>query len=440
MTGRRVGQPFLAAAGFPAGAGPINNRPQDAILPHFCRVLTVGQLVKLRRIVNPPPGSLPHDDGMFLYKMIFMSAIVVRSLAFFCLLIPLPAQDGSFPAPSNIRGAEYPRIYPDRRVAFRVKAPTAKTVRIEPPGMDDGFGNGPFDMTRGEDGVWTVTIPPVRPGFHYYNLVVDGFATTDPGSETFFGWARESSGLDVPDPGLDFYNLKDVPHGDVRMHWYRSRVTGAARCAIVYTPPAYDADPRRRYPVLYLQHGAGEDERAWIAQGHANFILDNLIAQGKARPMIVVMDLGYGLRQGQLPKPGSRNNEAFPEVVVSDLIPVIDSTYRTVAGRDGRAIAGLSMGAGQALLIGLANPRVFAFVGAFSTDLRTIDVQAAKADAFRLLWIGCGQTDDFIERNQAIHQSLEQAGVKHVWFTGAGSHDWQVWRKHLAEFAPLLFR
>jgi beta-glucosidase len=364
---------------------------------------------------------------------------IARTIAFSALLIlGLAGQDGSFPAPSNVRGAEYPRIYPDLRVTFRVQAPTARTVQIQPAGMDDGFGEKPFDMVRGEGGVWSVITPPVRPGFHYYNLAVDGFPTTDPGSATFFGWARESSGLEVPDPGLDFYNLKDVPHGDVRSHWYHSRIAGTARRAIVYTPPGYDGDPRRRYPVLYLQHGAGESERAWTEQGRAHLILDNLIAEGKAGPMIMVMDLGYGLRAGQLPKPGSRNNEAFPEIVISDLIPEIDKAYRTVAGRDGRAIAGLSMGAGQALQVGLANPRQFAFVGAFSTDLRTIDVPAASAGAFRLLWIGCGQTDEFIERNQAIHRSLDRESVKHVWFTGPGSHEWQVWRKHLAAFAPLV--
>ena len=368
--------------------------------------------------------------------------VVALSLPLLIFLAgPSSAQYGTFPAPSNVRGAEYPRIYSDLRVAFRVKAPTARTVQIQPAGMDDGFGPGPFDMVRGDGGVWTVTTPPVRPGFHYYNLVVDGFPTTDPGSETFFGWARESSGLEVPDPKLDFYSLQDVPHGDVRVHWYDSRVTGTARRAFVYTPPGYDSgSPGRRYPVLYLQHGAGESERAWTAQGCANFILDNLIAQGKAVPMIVVMDLGYGLRKGQAPKPGSRNNEAFPEVLVSDLIPEIDKTYRTVAGRTGRAIAGLSMGAGQALQVGLGYPQHFAFVGAFSTDLRSVDVQAAKAGGFRVLWIGCGDTDEFIERNRGIHQSLEQAGVKHVWFTGIGSHEWQAWRKHLAAFAPLLFR
>jgi enterochelin esterase family protein len=294
-------------------------------------------------------------------------------------------------------------------------------------------------MTRGEDGVWTVTTPPVRPGFHYYNVVIDGFLTNDAASETFFGWAKQTSGLEVPDPSLDFYDAKDVPHGEVRIRWYRSKVTGAMRRAYVYTPPD-DNSGRRRYPVLYLQHGSGESERGWTAQGRANFILDNLIAAGKARPMMVVMENGYAVRAGEVMKEGRRGNEAFGEVVIQDLVPLIDSVYRTMAERNQRAIAGLSMGAGQAMQIALANPDTFGYVGAFSGASRNLDVNRAAAAGFRLLWIGCGTEDRLYAGGKAIHEALNEAGVKHVWFEGPGSHEWQVWRKHLAAFAPLLFR
>jgi hypothetical protein len=165
------------------------------------------------------------------------------------------------PAPSNVRGAQYPRILPDRRVVFQIKAPAAQKVQVMPGGGSNGMGKGPFDMSRAEDGTWTATIGPVAPGFHYYWLLVDGVPANDPGSETFFGWSKQSSALEIPDPALDFYDYKDVPHGDVRVHWYRSRVTGQPRRAFVYMPPSYDADARTRYPVLYLQHGAGESER-----------------------------------------------------------------------------------------------------------------------------------------------------------------------------------
>jgi enterochelin esterase-like enzyme len=346
--------------------------------------------------------------------------------------------DGSFPAPSNVRGAEFPKIHPDLRVTFRLRAPGAQKIQVVP--QNAGLGKSPFEMTRGEDGLWTVTTPPVRPGFHYYHLLVDGVPVNDPGSETYFGWAKETSGLEVPDPALDFYEAKPVPHGEVWVRYYHAKTTGALRRAYVYTPPDYDAHPKARYPVLYLQHGSGESERAWTTQGRANFILDNLIAAGKARPMILIMENGYAAKIGAPPSSAGRGTEGFQDLVLHDLIPLIDSTYRTLADRKHRAIAGLSMGAGQALEIALANPDKFGCAGAFSGAGRSLDVKAARAANFRLLWLGCGVEDRLYAGGKAIHAALDQAGVKHVWFEGPGEHEWQVWRKHLAAFAPLLFR
>jgi enterochelin esterase-like enzyme len=320
-----------------------------------------------------------------------------------------------------------------------------------PGGGANGLGKGPFEMERADDGTWSTTIGPVQPGFHYYWLLVDGVPANDPASETYFGWGRQSSGLEVPDPALDFYDIKDVPHGDVRIHWYRSRTTGQVRRVYVYTPPGYDANPTRRYPVLYLQHGAGESERAWTAQGRANFILDNLVAAGKAAPMIIVMENGYASQAGVAPPEGGRGNEAFGEVVMNDLIPEIDKNYRTKPERAHRAIAGLSMGGGQALNIGLGHLDQFAWIGSFSgAGARNFDVktsfQGAFADALafnkraKLLWIGCGTEDSLIAGAQALHEALEKSGIRHVWWEGPGLHDWQVWRTHLYEFAQLLFR
>ncbi len=204
------------------------------------------------------------------------------------------AQDGSRPAESNLPGSAYPRVHSDNRVTFRVSAPAAQKVQVVPGGKDNGLGAEPYDMVRDEKGAWTVTIPPVVPGFHYYWLLVDGFPANDPSTYTYFGWNKETSGIEVPDPTLDFYDVKDVPHGEVRSRWYFSKVTAAWRRAVVYTPPGYDANRKTRYPVLYLQHGAGENERGWTTQGRANFILDNLIVAGKARPMIAVMDSTQG--------------------------------------------------------------------------------------------------------------------------------------------------
>jgi enterochelin esterase-like enzyme len=358
------------------------------------------------------------------------------------------------PASSNVRGAEYPRILPDRRVTFQLKAPGAQKVEVMPGGGVNGLGKGPFAMTKAEDGTWTATIGPVQPGFHYYWFLVDGAPANDPGSETYFGWSRQSSGLEVPDPALDFYDARDVPHGDVHIHWYRSGVTGQVRRIYVYTPPGYEANPRTRYPVLYLQHGAGESERGWTTQGRANFILDNLIAAGKAKPMIVVMENGYAVKAGAQPAPGSsalRGNEAWGEVVTRDLIPEVDRRYRTLPDRLHRAIAGLSMGGGQAMNVGLGNLDKFAWIGSFSgAGLRGTDIKSAYNGAFadpagfnkkvKLLWIGCGTGDGLHAGALALHQALDQAGVHNVWFEGPGLHEWQVWRKHLQDFAPRLFQ
>jgi enterochelin esterase-like enzyme len=359
------------------------------------------------------------------------------------------------PASSNVRGAEYPSIHPDLRVTFRLKAPEAQKMQVMPGGGANGLGKGPFDMTRTPDGAWSATIGPVAPGFHYYWLLIDGVPANDPASETFFGWGRQSSGIEVPDPTLDFYDWKDVPHGEIHIHYYRSAVTGQTRRAYIYTPPGYDADPRTRYPVLYLQHGAGESERGWTAQGRANFILDNLIAARKAVPMMIVMENGYA---SKLSAPGtsgtsgtggagvSRGTEGFDDLVIHDLIPEIDRSYRTRADRDHRAIAGLSMGGGEAMRTGLGHLDQFAWVGSFSGAQLPAASHAAFADpaAFnakvKLFWLGCGTGDSLQAPALALHEALDRAGVHNVWFTGPGLHEWQVWRKHLREFAPRLFQ
>ena len=343
------------------------------------------------------------------------------------------------PAPTNVRGAEYPLILPDRRVVFRVNAPEARKVALLPRGANNGLGEGPYPMQRDDKGVWSVTTPPVRPGFHYYFLVIDGVMVCDPASETFFGWARAASGLEVPDPALDFYEQQDVPHGEIRGRWYRSRVTGENRRLYVYTPPGYDRDTTVRYPVLYLQHGSGESERAWSAQGRLNFILDNLLAAGKAKPMIVVMENGYAARPGAAGQGPMRGTELFPEVLVNDVVPLIDSRFRTLAARESRAIAGLSMGAGQATDIGFRHPERFAWVGAFSGGTREFDVKRVPK-SLRLFWLGYGTDETGYASGKLAHEAMEAAGVRHTWFTTPGAHEWQVWRKHLGDFAARLFR
>ncbi len=371
-------------------------------------------------------------------------------------------EDDSRPAPSNVPGAEYPRIHSDLRVTFRVRAPGAQKVQLIPGGNDNGLGRGPFEMSSDDKGVWTVTTLPVVPGFHYYWLQVDGFPCNDLSSRTYFGWNKESSGIEVPDKTLDFYDVKSVPHGEVRSRWYYSKVTESWRRAYIYTPPDYDSRRDARYPVLYLQHGAGEDETGWSSQGRVNFILDNLIAAGNARPMIVVMENGMvaarpsakGAPSQTSAPSGSapRRNEAFEEVVIEDLVPMVDAAYRTVADREHRALAGLSMGAGQAVQIGLRHLDRFAYIGAFSGGaFRGFDPGTSFGGVFkdaaefnkrvRLFWMGAGTAEPgAVSAGKAAVEALSKAGIKAVWFEAPGtSHEWQTWRVCLREFAPRLF-
>ena len=383
-------------------------------------------------------------------KPCLLLLLVPLLLSLASMVIAQPSGEGDgVPAPSNVRSRAYPRILPDLRVVFRVIAPSASEVQVAPKGSDSGLGPRPYPLTKGADSVWAVTTPPVRPGFHYYELIIDGVHCTDPSSETYFGWGQQTSGLEVPDPSLDFYEPKSVPHGDVRAVWYPSKVSGKVRRAFVYAPPGYDSS-RKRYPVLYLQHGAGESERGWSNQGRANFILDNLIAGGKAVPMLVVMDNGYAdppAGSMRPPGPGGRAPNLFGRVVLEDLIPTIDREFRTVADADHRALAGLSMGGGQALDIGLNNLDKFHWIGCFSGAVGNFDAKsgalANPAEANRkikLLWIGCGIDDGLYHACERAHTSLDLAGIRNKWFSGPGAHEWQVWRKHLHAFAPLLFQ
>ena len=376
----------------------------------------------------------------------------------------------SVPAPSNIRGAEYPRVHPDLRVTFRIKAPDAQKV------VFGFFDSQRYPAKKGEDGSWTATTEPQVPGFHYYRVFIDGAEVNDPASETFYGTGKQASGIEIPEKGVDFYLPRDVPHGEVRERWYHSNTTQQWRRIFVYTPPGYDTDRDSRYPVLYLQHGGGEDERGWPNQGRVGFILDNLIAERKARPMIVVMEQGYARRPGDTaPFPGpprpaapgqpapprpdfSRMFGAFEDVMIKDLIPMIDATYRTIPDRDHRAMAGLSMGGMQTFQITLKHPDRFAYIGGFSGagggfggvafDPKTAhNGVMADADAFnrrvRLLWLGIGTAEPqrMYEGVKKYHEALEKAGIKHVYYESPGtSHEWLTWRRCLHEFAPLLFR
>jgi enterochelin esterase family protein len=362
---------------------------------------------------------------------------------------------------TNLPDAEFPRINSDLSATFRVQADHALKVQLL---ME--LGQSTYDMVKGDDGCWTVTTKPLLPGFHYYAVAVDGFAANDPGSRVFFAARKEVSGLEVPSSDSEFFAIKNVPHGTVRTEWYFSKTTGETRRAVVYTPPGYDLSTSR-FPVMYLQHGYGEDEAGWSEQGHENFILDNLIAAHKAVPMIIVNENGLPGSSFQPPVPAGAGSKpppvallaryfmnepytAFDRVISHDLISFIDANFRTVADREHRAIAGLSMGGAQALRIGLNHPDQFAYIGAFSpaidiTDTtKDYDGRLASPEKLnqqlRLLWIGIGSDDFLREPVQESHATLEKAGIKHVWVESSGAHVWTVWRKYLADFAPRLFQ
>ena len=363
----------------------------------------------------------------------------------------------SVPASTNVRSSQSPRVHADRSLEFSFKAPNAAKVEVA---GGDGLGKGPFSMTKGIDGLWRATTPPAVPGFHYYWFVVDGVQVNDPGSHTYVGYGRETGGIEVPSEESAFYQPKQVPHGDVREKWYFSQVTGDWRRAYVYTPPTYDANNTTRFPVLILQHGSGEDETGWVRQGHMNFILDNLIAAGTAKPMIVVMDRGYATRpNAPTPSDMTAGFNAFGDVILNDLIPAIDSSYRTIPDREHRAMAGLSMGGMQTLQIGLHHLDRFAYLGSFSGPIRAdagpnaafdpktaYDGALADPEAFnkkvKLLWMGAGTEEKPIHDGiKAAVDALHASGVKVMFLESPGTaHEWQTWRRHLRDFTPLLFR
>ena len=381
------------------------------------------------------------------------------------------------PSSLNIPGAPYPCVYPDHRVAFRVAAPDAQKVQVR-------LG-GAHDMTRGDDGLWTVTIPPQVVGFHYYSIVVDGAVVGDPATRTFFGSGWDSSGIEIPEADADYYSAKDVPHGEVSQKWYYSKVTGKWRRCYVYLPPDYETNSRSHYPVLYLLHGWGENEQGWYTQGHVDFIMDNLIAAKKSRPMLIVMDNLNAVKPGAdaslyagrgiisrpsmadvVPPPGAGRgatgggrggfpanwDTTFTEMMLTDLIPMVERTYRVLPGRENRAMAGLSMGGMQSFLTVLPNLDKFGYLGGFSGssggrggfDPKTSNNGVfADAAAFnkkmKVLFLGIGSVEG--PGTKSFSDQLTQAGIKNVYFESPGTaHEWLTWRRCLNDFAPLLFR
>ncbi len=352
--------------------------------------------------------------------------------------------------PTTPGRVQSPRILADNRVEFQVRAPDAQKVQID-------LGR-PYDMERDDQGVWRVTTAPQDPGFHYYFLVIDGVRVADPAGQSFYGVGMMASGIDIPEPGVDFYTVKDVPHGDIRSKRYFSKVTDSWRRLNIYTPPGYDRQTDKKYPVLYLQHGGGEDETGWAVQGKTDIILDNLIAADQAQPMLVVM------ANGDVPSPGGRRGYSREGMVgignelIQNIVPFVEKNYRVLSDAKHRALAGLSMGGGQAFYVGLQHPEIFASVGVFSSGLfggvgfmanSEFDAEAqipglltrARSfnDRLELFYISVGQQDPRIENTQKAVATFKEHGLEVQYNSFPGSHEWQVWRKSLHDFAQRVF-
>lgn len=299
-------------------------------------------------------------------------------------------------------------------------------------------------MTKGEDGVWNVTVGPVAPELYEYSFNVDGLATIDPGNRDIKPMRNpRSSILSVPGHPPLLHDFQNVPHGSVTLHWYQSKALGRVRGMQVYTPPGYSQNAPARFPTLYLQHGSGDNEATWIANGHANWIIDNLIAQGRAKPMIVVMLDGHAVSPNDAAARAG-NTAAFERDLLEDAMPFVAANYRVSDGAANRAIIGLSMGGGQSLTVGLKHPDLFAWVGGMSSavpDPETLIPNPASLNQqLKLLWFACGRDDALIERNKQLDAALTARSVRHEFVTTDGNHSWPVWRKHLAVFAPMIFQ
>ncbi len=400
-------------------------------------------------------------------KLLFILLIVI-SVSEICLaqtgqtLINSKAAGTAHASPYNLYGAQYPRIEADSRVTFRFNAPNAQKLQVS-------IANVPYDMVKGEDGVWTYTSEPQDLGYHNYWMIVDGAIVLDPATDGLIGYSHMCNCFEVPDPDGGFYDLKDVPHGNVLIENYFSKTTDSWHQIYVYTPPDYEKNTSGRYPVLYLQHGGGEDQRVWIEMGRTNLILDNLIAEGKCKPFIVVMETSAAYKPGETPPqfppprppqpagerqgvPGGQPTPAaarprmvfsfdtYAEVMINDMIPWIDSNFRTLDDQGHRAMSGLSMGGMCTRAVTLAHLDKFSYIGLFSGG--TIDPADIKdKEKVKLVFMSYGSRERGSEGVKDAADALQQAGIKSASYVSPNTaHEWQSWRRSLHEFAQLLFK
>ena len=350
-------------------------------------------------------------------------------------------------APNAQSGKEYPKVNSQGRVRVRIKADDAQSVKLD-------IGGRRYDLRKDSDGYWIGESAPQDEGFHYYQVVIDGAYVPDPSSVYYYGSSRWGSGVDVPAHDEDFYQVKNVPQGEVRELYYWSPTNNTTRHCYVYLPAEYDKNPNKRYPVLYLQHGGGESEHGWPQQGKTAQIMDNLLAEGKCVPFIIVMDNGSWRIEGQQ-APGQRQGggmnlpadwyQGFANTLIKDLIPMIDARFRTIPDNAHRAMAGLSMGGMETKEIGLKYPEVFSSLGIFSGGEITPE-EAAANPAFKqnnkLIFVSYGSRELANGRDiQTTKDNMRKAGYNaHTYVSPFTAHEWQSWRRALYNFAQLLFK
>jgi enterochelin esterase-like enzyme len=374
-------------------------------------------------------------NGLYMFSRLLFKPVDV---SMFTKYSPLGT-----PASSNVRGAKYPQILPDHRAIFKIKAPEVRTLQLD-------LGKK-YDMVKDADGNWEATTDPLSEGFHYYSLLIDGVAVADPASETFYGMGRMASGIEVPFKGDGYYAVKNVPHGDIRIVRYYSKIFNKWRQLYIYTPAGYDVNTNESYPVLYIMHGGGEDERGWATQGKTDLILDNLIAEKKAAPMLVVMPDGNSSQSGF----SEMTMKMFEAELKHCVIPFIEKNYRAKTDAKNRALAGLSMGGIQTLYVGVNNTDLFSYLGVFSSGwiepmLNSIaDAQYGymkkNADMIntnlRLFFIAMGGKEDIAYNNCKIMLSkFDAMRIKYSYTEYPGGHTWPVWRNNIYTMAPLLFK
>ncbi len=346
-------------------------------------------------------------------------------------------------AETNVRSSQYPQILPDSRALFRIKAPKADKMQLDLVRK--------YDMAKDSAGIWQVTTDSLSEGFHYYSLIIDGVAVADPAGETYYGMGRMASGIEVPFKGDGYYEIRDVPHGDIRIKRYYSNVINSWRQFYIYTPPGYDENISERYPVLYLLHGGGEDQRGWATQGKTDLILDNLIAEKKVVPMLVVMV------DGNIPlKPFSEEVlKVFEAELKQCVIPFVEKSHRVKTGSKDRALAGLSMGGIQTLYAGINNTDLFSYLGVFSSgwiqpmqnNTATVQYEFMKNNAdlinknLKEFWISMGGQEDIAYKNcRTMISKFDEMKIKYTYSEYPGGHTWPVWRNNLYNFAQLLFK